>query len=200
MVASTEAMAWMARELPMNVAELSNTPTFGAAQIRKYGQHFLDCIWAFLLEHSVALPPDKMRAHDLFAHPQPAAAAAALQQHSAAAAAASSSSSQPVDLTMTQGEPEQPADPFRQFAYSYGQQPGRAAPGQQQPLRPPSLRPAAAVSAYAPLPVSAMVGGKRSRHVFTGGVIEEENRDPNSPPPVFPSTASSSTGSKKRSL
>ena len=92
MIASTEAIAHMARELPMSLADLSNTPTFGSAQVRKYGGDFLQCIWAFLQLQRIALPPHKLRARE---------------EHVSALAGKQSQpqpvdAMQTVDLTMTQ--------------------------------------------------------------------------------------------------
>ena len=146
MIASTEAIAHIARELPMSLTDLEATPTFGAAQIRKYGQHFLDCIWAFLQQQRIPLPQHKQRAHE---------------QHS------SPPHTQTVDLTMTQGTEGEAANPFRRFEFSpekgAGQTTGAAAAGGRPPpvaMRWPGVGEGGGVA----------VGEKRGRGFFeTGG-------------------------------
>ena len=69
MIASTKAITHMARELPMNLAEMSNTPGFGAAQVRKYGDTFLQSIYTFLMAGGITVPAHKQQLHDQYVNP-----------------------------------------------------------------------------------------------------------------------------------
>ena len=125
MIASTKALTHMARELPMNLPELSNTPGFGAAQVRKYGDTFLQSIYAFLQEAAVTLPLHKQRLHEQYANPQQP------QQHD-----------NTVDLTMTQAEP---------YGSAAGQHSARPSIFESYRASPPREQP----SALLPVPTTA---------------------------------------------
>ena len=175
MIASTKAITHMARELPMDLAELSNTPGFGAAQVRKYGDTFLQSIYAFLMAAAVTLPAHKQRLHDRYVNPQP---------------------DDTVDLTMTQsdgGGARQLHRPSIFEPYRASPSPTRDHPNAPLPLPSAAAassylsyrRPAAAVGSnaaprppvsYPPLPLPH--SNKRPRVSYS--LSSSENVDPNS--------------------
>ena len=127
MIASTKAITHMARELPMDLAELSNTPGFGAAQVRKYGDTFLQSIYSFLAAAAITLPAHKQRLHDQYVNPHHA---------------------DTVDLTMTQSDGSGGARPSIFESY-------RASPPREQPsalLSLPSLTSSSNLSYRRPAP------------------------------------------------
>ena len=185
MIASTKAITHMARELPMNLAEVSNTPGFGAAQVRKYGDTFLHSIYNFLQSSGISLPPHKQRLHDHFVNPQ---------------------QGETVDLTMTQsdgggsaGQQQRPSifEPYRvspppakENMYQPAQLPvpSFVAPStNRRPAPAPIMfiNPAAATRppvSYPPLPVpQSSPSNKRARIMSydMSSVLDRENADPN---------------------